>query len=57
MRLVGTVQLTTIIADETIMIDDNINALTKAWKAKDGGAMWANTLVLVSGLVHNSARR
>ena len=27
-------------------LDDNINALTKAWKAKDGGAMWNNTLVL-----------
>ena len=38
-------------------LDDNINALTKAWKAKDGGAMWANTLVLVSGLVHGSRRR
>ena len=27
-------------------LDDNINAITTAWKAKDGGAMWENTLVL-----------
>lgn len=35
-----------IYAAMTTYLDDNIKYLTEAWKAKDGGAMWKNTLVL-----------